>query len=397
MSVRIGVVGSGFLARHFVLAAARHRGYSVTKVLTRRPVARCSDFPLQSELTNSVGALIDSSDVVLECSGDPIHAADVIAAALDAGLPVVTMNTEFHVTVGSYFAGRGVLTEAEGDQPGCQAALKEEAEELGFRPLVYGNMKGFQNLAPTRKEMRYWGEKQGISLPMVTSFTDGTKLQFEQALVANGLGADIAQSGLIGPEEDDLRTAAGMLAQRAEEIGFPISDYVLSPKLPHGVFVVGTHDSCQQLALQYFKLGEGPYYVLQKTNIFVHLEIMKTIRQVVETGRVLLNNSARPKVSVAAVAKKRLQIGTKVAVGIGSFEVRGVAVRMREHRGHLPIGLMQDAVLRRRVEPGDVLSLDDVDLQDSLALRAWLDTEGRVVVPGSAQTLGAPNETAAQL
>ena len=41
--------------------------------------------------------------------------------------------------------------------------------------------------------MLHWSRRNGISLPMVTAFTDGTKLQIEQALVANGLGATIAR------------------------------------------------------------------------------------------------------------------------------------------------------------------------------------------------------------
>ena len=98
------------------------------------------------------------------------------------------MNSEFHVTVGSYFVDKGLVTEAEGDQPGVLAQLHEEAISMGFKPLVYGNIKGFLNENPTADDMEYWGNKSGISLDMVTSFTDGTKVQIEQTLVANGLG-----------------------------------------------------------------------------------------------------------------------------------------------------------------------------------------------------------------
>ena len=42
---------------------------------------------------------------------------------------------------------------------------------------------------------------------MVTSFTDGTKVQIEQCLVANGLDAGIAKEDLIGLETGDLKHA----------------------------------------------------------------------------------------------------------------------------------------------------------------------------------------------
>ncbi len=379
MGTRVGVVGTGFVSRHFCLSIKKHAGYVVSRVLTRRAVDSCTDFSARDALTNSADELADNCDVVLECTGDPVHAAEVVEKVMQAGLPVVTMNSEFHVTAGSYFVDKGLITEAEGDQPGCQAALKEEAEELGFKPSVFGNMKGFLNHNPTPKEMAYWGKKQGISLPMVTSFTDGTKIQAEQALVANGLGADIARTGLVGPETDDLRAGADILADHARATGKPISDYILSGKLPHGVFVVGAHDPEQQACLSYLKLGDGPNYVVQKSNIFVHLEIMKTIRRVVEQGRILLNNSACPRISVATVAKRKLTRGTRIDVGIGSFDVRGVAVRIVENVDHVPIGLIQNAVIKRTVEPEQILSFEDVELPESLALSAWLSTKQKVL------------------
>ena len=269
--------------------------------------------------------------------------------------------------------------EVPGDQPGSQAALKEEAIELGFKPLVFGNMKGFLNHHPTLEEMKFWGKKQGISLSMVTSFTDGTKLQLEQALVANGLDADIARTGLVGPEMDDVQAAADLLAEHAQTTGRAISDYILSRNLQHGVFVVGTHDQEQQACLSYLKLGNGPNYVVRKSSIFAHMEIIKTIRRVVEQGRVLLNNSECPRISVAAVAKQKLTRGTRIGIGIGSFDVRGVAVRIAENADHVPIGLLQNVAIKRAVETEQILDLDDVELDESLALSAWLSTRKKVL------------------
>lgn len=379
--VRIGVVGTGFISSHFIMSLDRHAGFEVSRVLTRRDPARCGDFPRPDLLTTSIDEVIDNSDVLLECTGDAIHATASIAKAVEAGLPVVTMNSEFHVTAGSWFVGKGLVTEAEGDQPGCQAALLEETRELGFDPLVFGNIKGFLNHDPTLEDMRYWGAKSGISLPMVTSFTDGTKVQVEQAFVANGLGGVIARKGMVGPETDDLRAGGSILAEEAERIGKPISDYVLSLKLPHGVFVVGRHDPRQQSALRYLKLGDGPYYVVLKHNIFVHLEILKTIKRVVREKRILLDNSAKPVASVATIAKRDLAPGDRIECGIGSFDVRGEAVPIADYRGHLPIGLMMGATMRRSVRRGDVIALDDVDLPESLALRAWREIEQSTEAP----------------
>ncbi|WP_207478456.1 hypothetical protein [Arenibaculum pallidiluteum] len=376
-AVRIGVIGTGFISSHFVMALDRQEGYVASKVLTRRDPASCREYPRPDLLTTSVNEVIDNSDVILECTGDAVYATDTIAAAVSANLPVVTMNTEFHVTTGSYFVGKGLISEAEGDQPGCQAALLQEAREMGFEPLAFGNLKGFLNNDPTPEDMAYWGGKSGISLPMVTSFTDGTKVQAEQVLVANGLGATIAQKGMIGPKTDSMQEGANILCEAAERIGMPVADYVLSLKLPHGVFVAGRHDERQKGALRYLKLGEGPYYIVLRHNIFVHLEILRTIKRVVHEGRILLDNSASPVASVATIAKRDLEPGHRIGCGIGSFDVRGEAVQIADFPGHLPIGLLMDGVIRRPLKRGDVLTLADVDLPDSLALRAWQEVEAR--------------------
>jgi predicted homoserine dehydrogenase-like protein len=378
--LRIGVIGTGFVARHFVLELLRRPEWQLGRVLTRRPLDSVRGFP-EEALTDSTDALIESADLVFDCTGDAAHATKQIGRALAAGRPVVTLNPEFHVTTGAFFVERGSLTEAEGDQPGCIARLVEEAAALGFEPLVLGNMKGFLNRTPTLEEMEFWAARQGISLPMVTSFTDGTKLQVEQCLVGNFFGADVAREELLGPATDDLPTAAQLLGDAATAAGRAITDYVLSRKLPHGVFVVARHQPEQREALSYLKLGDGPFYTLVRPNIFVHLEVFKTLERVARSGAPLLHNSAKPRLSVAAVAKRELRPGETIARGCGSFELRGICVRIADRPDHLPIGLADDLSIRRRVEPGQVLTFDDVELDETEALGIWRKIRASALAP----------------
>ncbi len=373
MTTRIGISGSGYISRGLLYALDGVGEFDVSTVLTRSDPATRKDYPDPGLMTQSLDLFMEKSDLVIECSGDVAHATMVVDRALSAGLPVVTMNAEMQVTTGSYFVGKGYITEAEGDQPGCLAALAEEAEAMGFQPCVYGNIKGFLNHNPTVQEMNYWGSRQGISMERVVSFTDGTKLQVEQALVANGLGATVAVDGLTGPKVDTLEQGRDELVAAAEEAGGPISDYVLSAALPPGVFVLATHSQYekQRQYLRNYKMGDGPYYLLLRPYHLCHLEVLKTFRRFMEGRGPLLDNSSRPTVSVAAVAKRTLEPGHRVREGIGSFDVRGIAVRYKDHPGHCPIGLLQNAVVRRRLEAGQLVSLEDVELSDSAAVRAW--------------------------
>ena len=102
-----------------------------------------------------------------------------------------------------------------------------------------------------------------------------------------------------------------------------------------------------------------------------HLEIPKTIREVINGGDVLLDNSSKPTTSVVAIAKTELKAGQRIQQALGSFEVRGEAILIKDLPDHLPIGLMRGAVVKHTIAPGQLLSISDVELPDTLALKAW--------------------------
>ncbi len=369
--VRVGVSGTGFIARGLLAALANSEEFAIGKVLSRRPASEVEGVD-QDLLTNSMAELIDSCEVVVECAGNVRWAAEVVDRAMEAGLPVVTMGTEFHVTVGSYFCDRGYLTEAEGDQPGSMAAHAEDVVSMGFKPVVFGNIKGFLNHHPMESEMEYWSNKNGISLEQTISFTDGTKMQMEQVLVANGMGATLAQRGMIGPTTVPLEVTGAELGRVAKEKGVALSDYVLNRTLPAGVFVVAEHPFEQPEVLRYLKLGDGPFYTLLRPYHLCHLEMIKTLRRVVAGQKPLLNNSSQPVAMVAAVAKRDLEGDRWMARGAGGYEVRGEAVLIREAPDAVPMGLLDGVRIVRSIEKGQTLTWADVEIPDCLARKAAL-------------------------
>ncbi len=371
--INVGIIGTGFIGGGLYKTIATLQDMRVSKVLTKRPLDHFSD---SSKYTQSVDELIASSDLVVECNGDPVYATDILERVMGAGLPVVTMDAELQITTGTYLRTLGLIAEAEGDQPGTLAALHRNSVSMGFKPLVYGNLKGFLNLNPTPEEMRYWADRQGISMEQVTGFTDGTKVQIEQVLVANGLGAKIARQGLLGIESLDIEAGAIELAERAIALGHPISDYLLcSPnapkKFPAGVFLTAMYSSDQAPALRYLKLGDGPYYTLIHNFHLCHLEIPKTIRQVYHQQDVQLDNGRKPSASVAAITKSDLAAGTVLRRLDRNFLIRGLAVKIAELPNHVPIGLLDKVRLKHALPKDHILTFDDVEIPDTLALKAW--------------------------
>lgn len=382
--IRIGIIGTGFIAAGLVRVLQDNPEIKVVKVLSRRPLGDIPGFDSEL-LTNSRAELADASDLIVEVSGDPIYATEVLDEIARAGQPIVTMDSELQVTTGSHFVDRAYFTEADGDQPGSLARLAQEARSMGCRPLAYVNIKGYLNTNPTREDMAYWAAKQRLSLEQVVSFTDGTKLQIEQALVANGLGADIAQDGLIGERVDDLK-ATDFLADLARLRGRPISDYVISPSSPAGVFLLVESHECERQfgygAYDKLRTAGGRAYLLLRPYHLCHMEIPRTIVDVAADRPPLLNNGTRPRIGVGAVAKGALRPGQLIERALGGFEARGLALSILNNPDHVPIGLLANAVLRRAVEPDQLIGFDDVDLPPSRALEIYLQIRDHAIGVG---------------
>jgi predicted homoserine dehydrogenase-like protein len=373
-SLRVGIVGTGKIARGLAQLISFRTDMVVSGIITRR-TGLISDLLVSQDLvTQNADRLMEKSDLIFVSTGDPVYSTLMIDKAFSYNLPVMTMDADTLVVSGSWLAQRGKLCESDGDQPGCLAELKVDIEEMGFSPLVYGNIKGFHNTNPSREDMEYWAGKQGYSLSSVTSFTDGTKLQIEQCLVANGLNASIACQALIGERISDLKTGAFNLALIATELNKVLSDYIISAEAPPGVFIVATHHKSLAPDLKTYKLGDGPYYLHYNPTHLCFFETPKTIKDFYYGNKILLNNGTNPTVGVASIAKRTLQPGTIVNKGIGSFEVRGEAINICDASNMVPIGLMDQVHIKRVIEPGQIITFDDVDISESLALTAWLET-----------------------
>jgi predicted homoserine dehydrogenase-like protein len=374
IKIRVGLVGTGAIAKGLIKLLHKSSEMCVSGVLTRRK-GSIDGLEVPNELVHQIPEILFlKSDVLVVSTGDAIYNTEIINTAFKYNLPVVTMDADTMVTTGTWLSKQGLITESNGDQPGCLATLRQEVLDMGFSPMVYGNIKGFLNLNPTPEEMNYWALKQGFSVDSVTSFTDGTKLQIEQALVANAFGTSIAKQGLIGIQTEDFESSGYQLAEVADKLGIPISDYILSKTSPPGVFIVSRHDENLRNELRTYKMGDGPYYHHYKPIHLCFFEVPGTIKRLLHENEILIDNSNKPSTSVAAIAKRQLSKGDFIKKGTGSFDTRGTAVRIIDEPDHVPIGLLQNVRIRENIEEGQIIRFSDIDIPTSLATEAWFDT-----------------------
>ncbi|MFE7781821.1 NAD(P)H-dependent oxidoreductase [Streptomyces nigrescens] len=392
--IRVGMVGAGYMGRGLV----RHISTSVAGMrvaaISNRHAANAERAYTEAGLahvradtagtisaavaggrpvvTEDAFALIaaEGIDCLVDVTGAVEFGARVTVAAIERGLPVVTMNAELDCTVGPLLAHRArtagvVLTGADGDQPAVQANLLRFVRSLGVSPLVAGNVKGFQDEYRTPTTQQPFAKRWGQNVRMITSFTDGTKVSFEQAIVANAFGFTVPRRGMYGRDHtghvDEL---TGMYdVDELREFG-GIVDYVVGAKPAPGVYVLGTHDDpAQRQYLELYKLGRGPLYSFYTPYHLCHFEVPHTVVRAVDFGDAALTPPAGPRVDVVATAKRDLPAGT-VLDGIGGYDSYGVAESHAVTRaeGLLPMGISEGCVLRRAVARDTVLSYADVSL-----------------------------------
>jgi len=414
--VRVALVGAGFMGRGFVnqvvnsvqgmeLAAICNR--TLTNAERAYREAGVEEFEVASDADGVNGAVragrpvITSSyqavcaaegiDAIVEATGAVEYGARVVLAAIEGDKHVVLLNAEVDGTVGAILRRRAdeagvVLTGCDGDQPGVEVNLYRFVRGIGLTPLVCGNIKGLQDphRNPTTQEgfAKQWGQDPH----MVTSFADGTKISFEQAIVANATGMTIERRGMRGADHaghvDELTAAFDVDALR--ELG-GVVDYVVGAKPGPGVYVLATHDDPRQRHyLNLYKLGPGPLYSFYTPYHLCHFEVPTTVARAVLFADAALQPAGPPVVEVITTAKRDLTVGQTLD-GLGGYDTYGQAERadVTAAQHLLPMGVAERCVLRHDVAKDQVLTYDDVILPAGRLIDQLREEQAKLTEPFS--------------
>jgi predicted homoserine dehydrogenase-like protein len=323
-------------------------------------------------------------DCLVEITGTIEHGARIVLEAVLAGKHVILANAELDATIGPilkvYAQKSGVvISGCDGDQPGAELNLYRRVSAMGLRPLICGNIKGLQDYYRTPTTQKSFAEKWGQNPYMVTSFADGTKISFEQAIVANATGMKVAQRGMLGYSHDghvdDLieRYDVDMLRSLGG-----IVDYTLGSKPAPGVFVFAECiDSHQHKFLDYFKMGVGPLYSFYVPYHLCHMEMPFSIARAVLFNDATITPRDRPVVEVIAIAKKSLKAGELLDryggyTTFGQCENAEIVARERL----LPIGLAEGCTLKHDIAQDEPLTWDDIELPSgSVSARLYAEQQ----------------------
>lgn len=408
--VRVAIVGAGQMGRGFGGQVSRMPGLSLVLVVdidADRIRSLYSDIGIKDVVISTNPKVIADAleagkpagttttefiadlpfDVVVEATGVPDVGARVTYSCLLAKKDVAVLNVEMDVTIGPLLhktaqLGGAVYTVCHGDEPVEAKVLVDFARDLQFEIVAAGKGKNnpFEPLS-TPDTVKDRALASQMNPKMLCSFTDGTKTMTEMAALANATGLELSKRGMYGPAATvktlqdvfSLQKDGGVLDRPG------VVDYCTGDVAP-GVFVIVRTDAPYiNHELSYLRLGKGPYFALYRPFHLASVEAPLSIARAVLDREASLF-APNLQAEVCTMAKKDLNPGD-VIDGIGGYTVRGYSDIAKDARrdNFVPIGLIQGAVVQKALKVGDLITYDQVQLNESsliVQLRRMQDNLG---------------------
>lgn len=237
--VRIGIIGLGSMGRGLVHQARLTPGVrcvAVAEVQVQRAAADLESLgaPFEAvddargvERVSARGGLALTTDgmqvcdcpavdVVVEASNTVLDGGRYAFRALARGKHLVLMNAEVDLLFGPALMitarENGVVYSGiDGDQYGVLKRTIDEIRFWGFELVTAGNIKGYLDRYANPTTIVPEARKRNLDPRMAASYTDGTKLNIEMALIANALGLRTPSVGMSGPRARHVCELFGLI------------------------------------------------------------------------------------------------------------------------------------------------------------------------------------------
>jgi len=396
--IKIGIVGIGSIGRGMVLQSSLTPGIecvAIADIKLERAIEVAKQFNYNYKVVSSLSemneaiqkgqlavcedgnliACCEQINVFNEATSSIIGGALYGDKALDHNQHLIMMNYEADLMYGSYLMHKArrnnlIYTVCDGDQPAVIKRIIDEVEFMGFKTVMAGNMKGFLDRHVTPYSMKEEAAKRDLDAKMCSSYSDGSKLCVEMAVMANGIGGYVATPGMYGPKMSHINEIFDHFDfQKIWNGKNPIVDYVLDAKPKGGVFVIGyTDHPYQKSTLNWLPpdMGPGPFYLFYRPYHLCHFEFAATVAEVVLNKRAVLKPDFGFKTNVYAYAKKDLNKGETLD-GLGGYASYGLIENCADNKlkAGLPACLADDVLLKRDIPKDAKIYLEDIDYDEN--------------------------------
>ncbi len=400
--IRIGFIGCGkfvsmFLAQYNQLEKIQID--SIIDVNIEKAKKNCLNSGLNEKtisninFTNSLDNTLERDiEIFIEATGNPIIGTVHAKKIINYKKHIILVNVEADVTCGKYLSDLAnknnvVCSMAYGDQPSLIMEQIEWARLNGFQVICAG--KGtkyhptFEYSTPETVWDHYGLTKQraekesGMNPKMFNSFLCGDKSAIEMCAVSNAADLKCPKDGLTFPPVGVYDIAKKLIPKdqgglidysgQVEVISsIDLDKNEIENDLRWGVYIVikAQNEYVKNCFKDYGMVTDssGNYSAIWRPYHYIGLELAQSIYSISldlkPTGFTKNYNS-----DVGAIAKKDLKTGEKLD-GEGGFCARGKLISSQKSKEDsiLPLGLTDNAIVKRNIKKDELIKLTDVDL-----------------------------------
>ena len=400
--IRIAFIGCGKFVSMF-LAQYSHLDKiqidSIVDLDMDRAKKNCINSGLNSSLvneinfTNSLDNILDRNiEIFIEATGNPIigtvHATKIIKNKKN----IILVNVEADITCGKYLSDLAkennvICSMAYGDQPSLILEQIEWARLNGFSVVCAGKGTKYHPTFEYSTPDTVWGHygltkdraeiESGMNPKMFNSFLCGDKSAIEMCAVSNAANLKCPINGLTFPSVGVYDIAKKMIPKSVGGlIDFDGQVEVISSidfdkkEIPNdlrwGVYIVikAQNEYVKNCFKDYGMVTDtsGNYSAIWRPYHYIGLELAQSIYSIALDNRAT-GFTKNYNADVASYAKKDLKKGDMLD-GEGGFCARGRLVTSEKSKKEeiLPLGLTDNAVLKRDVNKDSIIKLKDVEL-----------------------------------
>ena len=400
--IKIAFIGCGKFVSMF-LAQYNHLNKiqidSIVDIDTDQAKKNCLNSGINTEsiekinFSNSLDEILDRNiEIFIEATGNPIigtvHAVKIIKNKKH----IILVNVEADITCGKYLSDLAkennvICSMAYGDQPSLILEQIEWARLNGFEVICAGKGTKYHPSFEYSTPDTVWGHygltkeraenESGMNPKMFNSFLCGDKSAIEMCAVSNAANLKCPTDGLTFPPVGVFDIAKKMIpkefgglidsAGQVEVISsIDLEKKDIQNDLRWGVYIVlkAKNEYVKNCFKDYGMVTDatGNYSAIWRPYHYIGLELAQSIYSIALDNRAT-GFTKNYNAEVASLAKKDLKKGQKLD-GEGGFCARGKLITSEKSKKEmiLPLGLSDNAILKRDIKKNEVIKIDDVEL-----------------------------------
>ena len=400
--INIAFIGCGKFVSMF-LAQYNHLNKiqidSIVDININQAKKNCLNSGLSSEsidqinFSNSLDEILDRNiEIFIEATGNPIIGTVHADKIIKNNKNIILVNVEADITCGKYLSDLAkknnvIYSMAYGDQPSLILEQIEWARLNGFEVICAGKGTKYHPTFEYSTPDTVWGHygltkeraenESGMNPKMFNSFLCGDKSAIEMCAVSNAANLKCPSNGLTFPSVGVYDIAKKMIPKKdgglidSEGQVEVISSINLEKKdiendLRWGVFIVikAKNEYVKNCFKDYGMVTDstGNYSAIWRPYHYIGLELAQSIYSIALDNRAT-GFTKNYNAEVASIAKKNLKKGEKLD-GEGGFCARGrlITSEKSKYEKILPLGLTDNAILKKDISKDEIIKLEDVEL-----------------------------------